>query len=483
MVFSSTVFLFLFLPIVLAVNAVLPRESRNLWLLVASLAFYAWGEGLFVLVMIGSIAMNYVYGLLIARNEDRSKAKTILALAVVTNLGLLGYYKYANFLAANLSPLFRSLGLSPIELAPIHLPIGISFFTFHALSYVIDVYRKTAPAQRSPGGMGLYIALFPQLVAGPIIRYGDVAHQLGERSVDLSRFALGTRRFIAGLAKKILLANTFAAVADPIFGLPNSELTPAVAWLGVVCYTLQIYFDFSGYSDMAIGLGHMFGFHFRENFDHPYVARSIRDFWRRWHISLSSWFRDYLYIPLGGGRRSPLRVYFNLVLVFFLCGLWHGPSWTFVAWGLFHGLFLALERLGLERLIARLPWALRHVYVMAAVMIGWTLFRANDFTQALAFLAAMMGSAHGDGTASKIPEHFDWTLAVALVAGIVGSAPVLQGIRDSREWVFARMGPDAAGRMSEVYALAGSLVYAVVFFWCGILISTGAYNPFIYFRF
>ena len=291
-------------------------------------------------------------------------------------------FKYADFLVGNLNALLGPLRLAPLSLPGIALPIGISFFTFQALSYVIDVYRREVPVQRNPFDLGLYIALFPQLIAGPIVRYHDVARQLVERVVTRQGFAYGVERFVVGLGKKVLIANTLAVQADLIFAIPADQLTAPVAWFGLVCYTLQIYFDFSGYSDMAIGLGYMFGFRFLENFSHPYVAQSITEFWRRWHISLSTWFRDYLYVPLGGNRGSALRTYRNLVLVFFLCGLWHGASWSFVVWGLLHGFLLVIERMGLGRLMARWPRALRHAWTLFFVMIAWVFFRADSLPQA-----------------------------------------------------------------------------------------------------
>ena len=310
----------------------------------------------------------------------------MLGLAIAVNLVVLGVFKYANFFADNVNAVAAAIGAPPLAFPHVLLPIGISFYTFHAISYVVDVYRRDASAQKSPVHAALYLLLFPQLIAGPIIRYRYIADQLEQRVVSLDDFAVGVRRFVIGLGKKVLIANTVAAPADKIFSMPLAELTPAHAWLGIVCYTLQIYFDFSGYSDMAIGLGRMFGFHFPENFRWPYVADTVQEFWRRWHISLSSWFRDYLYVPLGGNRVSPARMYANLVTVFFLCGLWHGASWNFVIWGLFHGSFLVVERLGLAAAIRRLWRPLRHVYLLLVVMIGWVFFRADTLPSAVAFL-------------------------------------------------------------------------------------------------
>ncbi len=349
MLFTEPTFLFLFLPLLLLLYFI--RGSRehaaygNWLLLAASVIFYAKGGGAFTWLMLGSIAFNYWMAIAVDRAHGTPSAARRLAFAVTVNLVVLGVFKYANFFADNVNALLATMHAAPIAVPRVLLPIGISFFTFHAISYVIDVSRRNATAQKSPVHAALYLLLFPQLIAGPIIRYRDIADQLARRVVSLDDFAYGVRRFVIGLAKKVLIANVVAGPADKIFGMPSSELSTAHAWLGIVCYTLQIYFDFSGYSDMAIGLGRMFGFRFPENFRWPYVASSVTAFWRRWHISLSTWFRDYLYIPLGGNRVSPARRYRNLVTVFFLCGLWHGASWNFVIWGLWHGSFLVAERL------------------------------------------------------------------------------------------------------------------------------------------
>src|SRR5437762_694029 len=312
--------------------------------------------------MLGSIGFNYRVAIAVDRARARpdAHAQRWLALAVAANLVVLGIFKYANFFADNVNTLFLALRVQPLVVPRVLLPIGISFFSFHAISYVVDVYRRDATAQKSPVHAALYLLLFPQLIAGPIIRYREIADQLARRLVSLDTFAYGVQRFIIGLAKKVLIANNVAATADAIFGMPVDRLSAAHAWLGLLCYTLQIYFDFSGYSDMAIGLGAMFGFRFPENFRWPYIAASVQEFWRRWHMSLSSWFRDYLYVPLGGSRVSPARTYVNLVAVFFLCGLWHGASWNFVVWGLFHGTFLVAERLGLAAAVRRLWAPIRH---------------------------------------------------------------------------------------------------------------------------
>src|SRR4051812_1626918 len=375
--------------------------------------------------MLASIAFNYWMAILVDRVHGTPAASRRLAFAVTLNLVVLGIFKYANFFADNVNALLRAGGIEPVAVPRVLLPIGISFFTFHAISYVIDVSRRDASAQKSPVHAALYLLLFPQLIAGPIIRYRDIADQLARRIVSLDDFAYGVRRFVVGLGKKVLIANTVAGPADRIFSMPSAQLDAPHAWLGVLCYTLQIYFDFSGYSDMAIGLGRMFGFRFPENFRWPYIADTVQEFWRRWHISLSSWFRDYLYLPLGGNRVSPARVYRNLVIVFFLCGLWHGASWNFVVWGLFHGSFLVMERIGLARAVRRMWTPLRHVYLLLVVMIGWVFFRADTLAGAVAFLKAMAGLT----VPAVSPYTIAWDLPVhvrpALNSGIVGSRPIV----------------------------------------------------------
>ena len=476
MIFSSPVFLFLFLPVVLAVYFLLSGRLRNLWLLGTSLVFYAWGEPRFVLVMLASIGANYLLALGIAGSAGAVRRRAFLVLAVAANIGLLIVFKYADFLVGNLNAALEALRVAPLSLPGIALPIGISFFTFQALSYVIDVYRREVPVQRNPFDLGLYIALFPQLIAGPIVRYHDVARQIVERAVTRQGFAYGIERFVLGLGKKVLIANTLAVQADLIFAIPADQLTAPVAWLGLVCYTLQIYFDFSGYSDMAIGLGYMFGFRFLENFSHPYVAQSITEFWRRWHISLSTWFRDYLYIPLGGNRGSALRTYRNLVLVFFLCGLWHGASWSFVVWGLLHGLLLVVERMGLGRAMTRWPRALRHGWTLLFVMIAWVFFRADSLPHALGFLRAMLGASPATGVEHPFALFVDGPTLLALGAGIVGSMPVLAALRRR---LMERSSPAVAVAVGTGEIAALSLILLA----CSMMLAAGTYNPFIYFRF
>jgi alginate O-acetyltransferase complex protein AlgI len=482
MVFASITFLFLFLPGVLALHFLLPTRARNLLLLVASLLFYAWGEVWYVLLMVGSIAANTLFGLLVSRARGERWRRIALACAVVVNLGLLASFKYANFLVDTLNAVISETGLW-VSLAPVHLPIGISFFTFHAISYVVDVYRGQAEPQKDPFKVALYISLFPQLIAGPIIRYRDIAGQLGRRAVTVDDFAQGVRQFIVGLGKKVLIANVVARTADAIFAIPQSELTSGLAWLGVSCYTIQIFFDFSGYSDMALGLGRMFGFHFLPNFNYPYISSSIREFWRRWHISLSNWFRDYVYISLGGNRCPPGRVYLNLVVVFFLCGLWHGASWTFVIWGLYHGCFLAAERAGLERKLGLVWSPIRHLYALVVVMAGWALFRSGSLSYGLALLSAMAGFAPGTGVEYHAGLYLNWEVGLALAAGVIGSAPVVPAVSQWLSGLAARRAGKARVLVDAGLAAAGVVALVLVLAACATWLAAGTYNPFIYFRF
>lgn len=483
MLFTAPSFLFVFLPLVLALHVVPHAAWRNWLLLAASVVFYASGAGAFTSLILGSIAVNYVAALAVDRWRGRPAGRWLLRATVAANLGVLAIFKYAGFLGGNLNAALAAAGAAPLPLPDIALPIGISFFTFHAISYVIDVARGDAVAQKGPVEAALYLLLFPQLIAGPIIRYREIAGQLSRRLVTTSDVALGARRFVVGLAKKMLVANTVAAPADALFALPVAELTAATAWLAVACYTLQIYFDFSGYSDMAIGLGRMFGFRFPENFRYPYVATSVQDFWRRWHLSLSAWFRDYLYVPLGGNRVAPARVYLNLVTVFALCGLWHGASWTFVVWGLFHGAFLVAERVvsgGGRRATRPAAAIVGHVYALLVVMVGWVFFRAETLTGAMAVLGAMAGLGGPAAARFDVWWYLTPEVALAIVAGVVGAMPVAPALAARLARADA---PDAPATLSAL-ASAGAVAVVSVLLVASLLLSAaGTYSPFIYFRF
>jgi alginate O-acetyltransferase complex protein AlgI len=481
--FTEPSFLFLFLPLVLGLYLLPFSWHRNGLLLVASIVFYASGGGAFTWLMLGSVAFNYTIALRIDQLRETPWADRLLAFAVAANLIMLGAFKYTNFAADNLNALLSFAGAAPLVVPTVLLPIGISFFTFHAISYVVDVYRRDASAQKSPLHAALYLMLFPQLIAGPIIRYHDIADQLARRSLGLEGFAYGVRRFVVGLAKKVLIANVVAGPADRIFALPGAQLTAGHAWLGLGCYTLQIYFDFSGYSDMAIGLGRMFGFRFPENFRYPYVADSVQDFWRRWHISLSTWFRDYLYVPLGGNRATPARSYANLVTVFFLCGLWHGASWNFVVWGLWHGLFLVLERLGRGRPGDEVWAPLRHLYTLGVVMIGWVFFRADTLTGALDYLRALVGRSPALPTAYDPAFFLTRELCLALAAGVIGAVPVVPALGRWRERLAAPAPGVARVGLDWTLELASSTALLALLLTSCLQIAARTYSPFIYFRF
>lgn len=484
MVFSSPIFLFLFLPIVLTGYFVIPGvKTRNAWLLFFSLVFYAWGEPIFILLALASTLMNYGLGLWVDRSEAPARRKLAVTFAIVLNIGLLAFFKYSNFAADNINGLLSAIHVETLAWPRILLPIGISFFTFHALSYVIDVYRRKWKAARNPAEVALYIFFFPQLIAGPILRWSAIAPQLAGRKVTVDQLAEGVERFVGGLAKKMIIANAVAVPADQIFALPARELSPVVAWFGALCYTLQIYFDFAGYSDMAVGLGKMFGFEFLENFNFPYVAQSVRDFWRRWHISLSSWFRDYLYIPMGGNRCSEIRVGFNLLTVFFLCGLWHGASWTFVLWGLYHGAFLVLERTRFGSLADKLPRVLRHLYALVVVVVGWVLFRAETFAQASAFLAAMTGLSPSSEMAQPVARYISNQIWFAFAVGMVFAMPVWCQIQCWGSSAVDRMPSGVRAGLGGFGALAKTAALIVLLLVCAAWLAGGTYNPFIYYRF
>lgn len=470
MVFSSASFLIFFLPCLLVLYFLVPRRCRylrNLILLAFSLAFYACGGPKFLLLMLLSIVINYVGGLLAGPAHRAGTRRLGMTLAVVLGLALLGWFKYAGFFGEMLHAL-----LPVVPVPQVTLPIGISFFTFQGLSYVIDVYRGDAAVQRDPLKLALYIAFFPQLVAGPIVRYTTVAEEIDERHESVSEFSAGAVRFLFGLGKKMLLANAVARIADAAF----AAVMPSVlfAWLGAVAYTFQIYFDFSAYSDMAIGLGRMFGFHFLENFNYPYVARSVTEFWRRWHISLSTWFRDYVYIPLGGNRCSRARNVWNLFVVWFLTGMWHGASWNFIAWGLWFFVLLVGEKLLWGKALERLPSLVRHAYAMVLVVFSWVLFRAETLTAAAAYFAAMFGSS-GVWCGSRA-VYYALEFWPELLCCCIAALPVKQWLETAlqkRDAAPARAALTWGPKLAAMTLLACS--------YCKLV--TGSFNPFIYFRF
>ncbi len=475
MVFSSLLFLFVFLPLSLGSYFLIPARRlplRNLHLLIFSLVFYAWGEPRLIWCMLVCVLANWLGARAIAATAQQPwRRRVALATTLTVSLGMLVVFKYAAFAISNwnaVAVLWGGAPLAPNLAASLIMPIGISFYTFQAVSYTLDVYWKKVEPTPSLTDFAAYVTMFPQLVAGPIVRYETVMDELRSRTVDVDDFAVGVRRFLVGLLKKVILANALAGPADTIFALGAPALDAPLAWLGITCYALQIYFDFSAYSDMAIGMGRMFGFHFLENFDHPYRASSVRDFWHRWHISLSTWFRDYLFIPLGGSRGSQRRTFVNLWLVFLICGLWHGASWTFVVWGAFHGTFLVLERTRLGRALAALPKPVQHLYTLLVVLIGWVFFRAENLPAAFIFLKAMAGAGSGAGPA--VAEIVDSFTALLIGVGLIGASGVP-----------ARVGSWALTRPSLNVALAAAT--ALAFLVAQALLLNGSYNPFIYFRF
>lgn len=484
MVFSSLIFLCIFLPVVYILHLIIPSiRWKNALLIIASLLFYAYGEPVYVLLMILSTLINYFGAKALSVMSQR---KLILVLVVVLNLGMLGVFKYTGFILNTLN----EIGGLHIPVPNIVLPIGISFFTFQALSYVIDVYRGNVGVQKNYFKVLLYISFFPQLIAGPIVKYRDIESEINDRTITAEKSAAGLRRFIFGLAKKVLIANTMGVTADRIFGAGNDSLNILTAWIGAFAYMLQIYYDFSGYSDMAIGLGRMFGFHFKENFIHPYGATSIQDFWHKWHVSLSGWFKEYLYIPLGGNRKGRLRTCLNKIIVFFCTGLWHGANWTFVLWGLFHGVFLLLE--DFIPILKKLPKALSHVYVIVVVMVGFVLFRADTISQGGYFIVQMFTgiSMNEAGMSLAVQQLTPWFITMFIV-GVIFMAPIqkytdrfsalLEG--DCENSGEADLQQAASGKRAKVVWLIASVVCVFLLIWCMIRLSSGTYNPFIYFRF
>ncbi|CAM2058870.1 putative alginate O-acetylase AlgI [Desulfovibrionales bacterium] len=479
MAFTSTVFLFLFLPVLLGFYWFTPRPAKNILLLTASLTFYAWGEIQYLWVLASSILVNYGLALAIDYAGKTQTRNWLLTGGIVGNLGLLVWFKYVTFCVDNLNFLLAALQLPTIKhYLPVGLPLGISFFTFSVLSCLLDVYRGQTRPRKNLLEFALFVSFFPKIINGPICRFANIDPQLNRHPGSLNDFSYGARRFILGLGKKMILANTLSQTTNSIMILTIDQLTTPLAWAGIICYTLQIYFDFSGYSDMAVGLGRFFGLRLMENFDQPYIATSIRDFWRRWHISLSSWFRDYLYIPLGGNRVPTFRIYFNLWIVFLLCGLWHGGSWNFVIWGAIHGFCIVIERFDNGRIHKRLPILLQHGYTLLVVLVAWVFFRIETFTEAINYLRAMIGLGKGNGIEHNIWLYLDreWTMAfVAAVAMCIPWAPRLARIKTA----LYRHGQIVA-TIAEVVELAGLSALWVT---SVLYVAAGTYNPFIYLRF
>lgn len=485
MVFSSVTFLFYFLPIFLIVYFFLPKKVvfKNAWFLLVSLVFYFWGESVYILVLLASIIFNYTFGILLSKN---SKKKDFwLVIGIICNLTILIAYKYSPFIVENYINLLN-VDISKKSLLRvfqnIHLPLGISFFTFQGMSYLIDVYRNDAKVEKKLANVALYIAMFPQLIAGPIVRFKEISEAIQKRSVTTSKLVHGINLFIIGMSYKLLLANTLAVPADKIYALSATQLSFSLSWIGTLAYTLQIYFDFCGYSTMAVGLGLMLGIKFPKNFSFPYISKSITEFWRRWHITLSQWFRDYLYIPLGGNRKGNYRTYFNLILVFVLCGIWHGASWAFLIWGIYHGLFLVIERLGLKKWLNRLPQVIQHSYTLLIVMIGWVFFRAETFDKAFYFIKTMFGFGKGSESILYTSEVLQNNVVIAFILGSFLSTPIINRFffKNKKDW-------ESLMDISKMPELKSTLswysIIIILWLFCMLSLVNQTYNPFIYFRF
>ncbi|MDO8379065.1 MBOAT family protein [Phenylobacterium sp.] len=480
MVFSSIIFIFYFLPVFLLGYYV--SGWRTGALLAGSVAFYVWGEGPYVFLLLALIGANHVGARAMDRAQAPARRRLILTALIVLDLGVLAWFKYSGFLAHSLNEVLPG---SPLPELTHRLPLGISFFTFQLISYAVDVWRRAVPAETSLARFSAYILMFPHLIAGPIVRYADIAEELHADRRGSGRVGLGFQYFIVGLCQKVLIANTVAPVADHAFGLAPGTLSATAAWLGTLAYTLQIYFDFCGYSNMAIGLAFMLGFTFPKNFDHPYAATSLTDFWRRWHMSLSSWFRDYVYIPLGGNRGGQAKTLRNLLIVFFLTGLWHGAAWSFIVWGLYHGAFLMLERFGFGRVLAAAPRPLRHLYAVAVVMVGWVFFRAADLPQALAYLSAMF-DPHGFKPLGVALRHLlDTEVIAAFAAGVLFAVPTLQALMGRLK---ARRSDAPSPRLPAHLDTRSAHILPTPILAAGFVVSiavlvNSTLNPFLYFRF
>mgnify|MGYP000009592191 FL=1 len=470
MIFSSVFFIFIFLPLTLVLYFLVPRAGKNVVLLISSLIFYAWGEPIYIVLMMFSIVYNYISGVEIDyyRNKgNRGKMRFVFWMAVAVNLAVLMFFKYYGFLMENLNVIL------PVDIPykELSLPVGISFYTFQTLSYIIDVYKDNVSVQRNLISFGTYITMFPQLIAGPIVRYSDIEGQLEHRRVTVAKFGNGVAWFLRGLAKKVLLANNIGMAYDAIAALPQGEMSVLSAWVGCAAYTFQIYFDFSGYSDMAIGLGKMFGFEFMMNFNYPYISKSVTEFWRRWHISLGTWFREYVYIPLGGNRVGTKKAIRNIFVVWFLTGFWHGAAWNFIFWGLYYGILLLLEKYVLRDVLERLPGIVKHIYTLFFVMIGWVLFFSPGMGDALRYIGTMFGiGAHGFVDSTGI--YYLYNYLILFVLSIICSAPY--AFKKFQQIIFG----GARGRTAIAMG-----AYMALFFLSLAYLVNATYNPFLYFRF
>lgn len=467
MVFSSILFMFIYLPIVLAVYYIVPTKWRNPWLFLSNLVFYGWGEPVYIALMMFSIVINYFSGLLIYKNRDsnKSKAKRLLVINIIINLAMLSFFKYYDLFVKTIDIIPGLDFIRPLGLA---LPLGISFYTFQKMSYQIDIYRGDSEAERSFINFGTFVSLFPQLIAGPIVRYKDVASQIGYRPKSSEQFASGVRRFTIGLAKKVLIANNIGKLWDTYSTMASSDLSCVGSWLGIMAFTLQIYFDFSGYSDMAIGLARMIGFEFKENFDYPYIAQSVTEFWRRWHISLGTWFRDYVYIPLGGNRKGKYRQLLNICIVWALTGFWHGASWTFMLWGLYYAVFLIAEKLFLLKALDKAPSFVGHVYTIIVATCGWVLFELTSLTKCGAYFKTMFGFGHG-GFITSVDYYYMASFAIMFIVAIIACTPLAKNL-------FKKLPEKIKSVAAPVLIVLGLVI-------CTSYLVDATYNPFLYFRF
>ena len=493
MVFSSIAFLFFFLPAFLLLFYLLKYlpKLQFLFLLLSSLLFYFWGENFLVWILLTSTGIDYFASLIIAKGFNRNKILALdpgshrskkqklgLTISIVSNLTFLGYFKYYNFFIENFNSFCHSLGLDGLvsnQFTAIALPLGISFYTFQSMSYTIDVYRGKVTGTRDFIKFASFVSMFPQLVAGPIVRYSDIEGQMNNHHLTSDNFVIGIKRFIIGLAKKVIIANSLALVADSIFALPANELSSGLAWLGILSYSLQLYFDFSGYSCMAIGLGRMMGFTFPENFNYPYISRSIGEFWQRWHITLSTWFRDYLYIPLGGSRKGNLITYRNLLIVFITCGLWHGSSWNYIIWGLSHGFFMVLEKLPIAKYFKKLPKIIHHIYMLLAFNLTLVIFRVETIPGAIHYLSVLFGNSELKTSISSFKELMPLNIQLVFIAGIIFSTPVFVLIKNKIE--------NLSSHYRNVFEIMYLAILIILFVFSAMSLASGTYNPFIYFRF
>ena len=470
MLFSSLTFLFGFLPILLILYFILKkRKYKNIVLLIFSLIFYAWGEPKYIFLMLSTILIVYIFGILIDKFDKENKKilkKISLIICIILVLGSLIFFKYSNFLIENVNLAFKA----KIKLLNIVMPIGISFYTFQILSYIIDLYNKKIKLQKNYFSLALYVSLFPQLIAGPIVRYETVEEEIDNRKETKEDVISGTKRFIIGLSKKVIIANQMALLADLIFNKHNGAYGTTIIWLGTFAYTLQIYFDFSGYSDMAIGLGKIFGFHFLENFDYPYISKSVTEFWRRWHISLSTWFRDYVYIPLGGNRVNKFKWIRNIILVWLLTGLWHGAAWNFIIWGMYYGLLLLFEKLFFDRILKKLPTIINWLYTFIIVMIGWMIFRSNSLNELLLFIKTMFVYKQTDWLTILADNLSTFNALMFVLPAFILSFPILKKIKEKY-----------SGK--TIYKILKNILLLMLFIMCIVYLTSSSYNPFIYFRF